>query len=260
MRKAFLEKSDDWTEAIKLKPEALVRAEREGERLALLEWVRAGAPKKAFDQDSFLLSENLAKQPITLDFLKVDDKGKEMAPRTLSVKLLMENRCTRCHGQGGEADKFSFEKFEGIAKYNKEPSSGGMSLERLASLTHTHMMAFAVLFGCTGLLFAFTSYPATIRAIFGPWTLFFQVLEIVCWWLSRLDPIFAEVGIVGCGALVGFGLGIQVIAGLFDLFWTKGKVALVVLLLAAAGAGGLAWTNVVGPYLQEKSKPAKTKS
>jgi hypothetical protein len=256
MRKAFLEKSDDFKEAIKQKPEATVRAEREGERLALLEWIRAGANRKEYDEDSYPLSEKLAKQPITIDFLKVDDKGKELTPRMLSIKTLIDNRCVRCHSTGGEADKFSFEKFENFIKYNREPSSGAMSLERLASITHTHMMAFAVLFGATGVLFSFTSYPAKIRAIFGTWTLFFQVMEIICWWLSRLDPRFAEFGVAGCGALVGFGLAVQILGGLFDLFHSKGRAMLCVLLLAAIGLGGLAWVKQIQPYLDEKSKPA----
>ncbi len=216
MRKALLEKSDDWKDAIKVKPESTVRAEREGERLALLAWLRAGAAKDAYDQDKFPLPDTLAKQPITIDFLKVDDKGAEITPRALSVKSLITTRCAGCHGNGGEAQKFSLESYEGVAKYNKEPSSGALSVERLASITHTHMMAFAVLFGCTGLLFSFTRYPAFIRAIFGPWVLFFQVVEIGMWWLTRWDPLFANM-IRLCGGAVGFGLGIQLLGGLYDV-------------------------------------------
>jgi hypothetical protein len=231
MRPAFLEKSDDWQEALKQKPETQVRQEREGERLALLEWVRAGAPKKPFDDDSFPLPPAIAAHPVTPDFLKVDEKG--------------------------EAQKFPLEKYEQIIKYQKEPSSGAMSLERLASITHTHMMAFAVLFGCTGLLFAFTSYPAWLRGVFGPWTLFFQVLEIVFWWLSRIDPLYAEIGVAGCGALVGLGLAVQVIGGLFDLFKPRGKLILALLILLAAGAAAFAWQKAIGPYLQQKALPAQ---
>src|SRR5262245_44490358 len=79
MKKALFEKSDDWKDAIKQKPEAAVRAEREGERLALLAWLRAGANKDAYEQ--YTLPEALAQQPITLEFLKVDDQGKEVKPR-----------------------------------------------------------------------------------------------------------------------------------------------------------------------------------
>lgn len=216
MRKAFFEKSDDWKDAIKQKPEATVRAEREGERLALLAWLRAGANKDSYDKDAFVLPETLAKQSITIDFLKVDDKGKESQPRTFSVQSLINTRCAGCHDQGGEAAKFPLKSFDAVVKYNKEPSSGAMSLERLASLTHTHMMAFAVLFGCTGLLFSFTRYPAWIRAIIGPWTLFFQVIDIGMWWAGRLHPIFAEMIIVS-GGLVGIGLAIQLLGGLYDI-------------------------------------------
>lgn len=220
MRKAFLEKSDDWKEAMKQtkeKPEATLRAEREGERLALLEWLRTGADRDVYEKDALVLPESLAKQPITKEFLKVDDQNKEVVPRTLTLKSLITTRCAGCHGQGGEAAKFPLESYEAIIKYNKAPSSGAISLDRLASITHTHMMAFAVLFGATGLLFAFTRFPSMVRSIFGPWVLFFQVVDIGLWWAARLDPIFAKM-IPISGALVGLGLGIQLLGGLYDLF------------------------------------------
>lgn len=223
MRKAFVEKSDDWKDAIKQKPEAAVRAEREGERLALLAWLKAGANRDSYDQDKFPLPEALAKQPLTIDFLKVDEQGKEATPRVLSIKSLITTRCAGCHGSGGEAQKFPFENYDAIVKYNKEPSSGAISLDRLASITHTHMMAFAVLFGCTGLLFAFTRFPSFIRAIFGPWVLLFQVVDIGLWWMARLDPLFAKM-IPVSGALVGLGLGIQLLGGLYDIFGPRPKV------------------------------------
>ncbi|MBL8822526.1 MAG: hypothetical protein JNJ77_08065 [Planctomycetia bacterium] len=222
MRKAFFDKSDDWKDAIKQKPEAEVRKEREGEALALLAWLRNGAKKEHYEKDAFPLPETLAQQPITIDFLKVDDQGKPSTPRTVSIKSLITTRCAGCHGSGGEVAKFSLESHEGVVKYNKEATSGAIPLQRLASITHTHMMAFAVLFGCTGLLFTLTRYPAWIRAIFGPWVLFFQVLELGMWWLARLDPFFAEC-IRICGGLVGVGLAIQLLGGLYDVLGPKVK-------------------------------------
>ncbi len=227
MRKAFLEKSDEWKSQIKDKPAAelaVLKAEREGERLALLAWIRAGASKEAYEKNEFALPESLAQQPITGEFLKVDDKtSKPVVPHVLHIQGLISTRCAGCHSNGGEAQKFSLENYDAIVKYNKEPSSGAISLDRLASITHTHMMAFAVLFGCTGLLFAFTRFPSFIRAIFGPWVLFFQVVDIGLWWMARLDPLFAKM-IPVSGALVGLGLGIQLLGGLYDIFGPRPRV------------------------------------
>jgi hypothetical protein len=217
MRRAFTDKSDDWKDMLKQKPEPDLRKEREGERLAMLQWIRAGASKEAFDKDKFELQGDIAKHPLSTDYILVDDAGKEVAPRTILIKTLFTNRCSGCHGQGGEAEKFPLEKHDAIVKYLKEPSSGAMSVERLASITHTHMMGFAVLFGLTGIIFSFTSYPTKFRAIFGPWTLFFQVIDIGFWWLGRVDPLYAEM-IRVTGALVGLGLGLQIICSLWDLF------------------------------------------
>ncbi len=226
MRKAFLEKSGEWKKEIKGKTDAevaTIKAEREGERLALLAWLRAKASKDAFDKNEFVLPDTLATQPVTAEFIKIDDKtSKPAVPRTVHISALLSTRCAGCHGNGGEAQKFPLETYEGIVKYNKEATSGAIALDRLASITDTHMMAFAVLFGATGLLFAFTRYPSIIRSIFGPWVLFFQVVDIGLWWMARLDPLFAYM-IPISGALVGLGLGIQLLGGLYDLFGPRPK-------------------------------------
>src|SRR5262249_46829471 len=55
MVEAFTKRSVQWGQAIKARPEKEVRAERDAERRAMLEWVRAGASEKDFKADRFTL-------------------------------------------------------------------------------------------------------------------------------------------------------------------------------------------------------------
>ena len=73
------------------------------------------------------------------------------------------------------------------AKYAKV-SRGFMSIEKLTQSTHAHLLSFAVLYCLTGLIFAFTSYPALIRGIVAPLVLVAQLIDIACWWLARIQP------------------------------------------------------------------------
>ncbi len=266
---ALTTKSQGWKKAIKDKPEAQVRQEREGERLALLSWIHAGAPKAAYEADNYVLPPDLAKQPITEDYLGDDPKQKAVKIKTLlyqrcvrchnggdthagraaltnyeevssycepdapavvaataaeprvKIRTLIQDRCVRCHTKNepvnDKAGHAPLETYEELAAYTAPESSGGMPIRGLAQTTHVHLLGFSMLFALTGLVFSFTSYPLWMRAVFGPFTLVAQVVDISCWWLGRINPLFAQVILV-TGGLVALGLLIHILGSLFNLF------------------------------------------
>ncbi len=65
-------------------------------------------------------------------------------------------------------------------------------------------------------MFSLTSFPTFVRAVFVPWTLFFQVIEICCWWLAKSHVGFAY-AIFYLGPLIGLGLGVQLLGTFIDL-------------------------------------------
>src|SRR5207302_2640471 len=142
--------------------------ERETERLAFLEWIRAGASKEAYERDNFALSTTLAQLPITEDMLVKDAAGKVVEPHQLAIRTLITQRCVDCHAEGGRfgdpAAQYQLDTYERLKPYlEAKPSAGGMSLTKLAQTTHVHLLAFSMLYGMTGLIFAFTSYPLWSR-------------------------------------------------------------------------------------------------
>jgi hypothetical protein len=269
---AFLDrkKSSGWEKAVKAlaadkmlpkeEAEEQVRQQRDGERLAVLDWLARGASQKAFEDNSHPVSADLAARLrlggddplLTEKFLEKNADGQPV----VKIQSIFETRCVRCHGGTGSASEYPLETYEDIAIYLTPEKSGGMSLTKLTQSTHVHLLGFAVLWCLTGLLFACTSYPAVVRAVFGPWTLVAQVADIACWWLAWKYPVCAQ-AIIITGGLVGLGLAVQVAGTLFDLFRKGGKVVLV-LVLAAVGAGVFVfYLQVVEPRLQaEQNVPA----
>lgn len=242
--------------------------EREGERKALVAWINSPPEprEKAYNDDRFALPKELAKIAVTAAYV---DKAN---PGTILVRSVLRDRCARCHKPGGEKGDIPLNNIEELTQYMPAtaavPPEGGyvdsgrqMSLEKLTQSTHAHLLSFAVLFTCTGLIFAFTGLPGLVRGTVGPVVLLAQVADIACWWLARLPepygPAFAK-AIIGTGAVVGGGLALQIVFGLFGMYGRWGRAVLVVLFAAAAGGGGAAWKQVVDPYLQvEKAKAAK---
>jgi len=244
-------------------------AERDGERRAVIAWANAPpeAREKAYKENAFPLPKELAGKPVSGAYT---DKA---PPGAVLIKNILRDRCARCHSPGNEKGDVPLTTYEEVAKFMPVtvavPPGGGyvdsgkqISLEKLTQSTHAHLLSFAVLFALTGLTFAFTSYPAVVRGFIGPVVLVAQMADVSCWWLARLPetgPYFA-MAIIGTGAVVGAGLTLQILLSLFNMYGPKGKVVLAGLLLIAAGAGGLAYLNVIDPYLKDEKDKAAAKA
>jgi hypothetical protein len=252
MFRAFTDKSNEWKKTVKARPETEVKREREGERDAILAWFHGGLNREFFDGDR--LPRPPGEAPITQEFLNEDG--------TVRLKSLFTERCVRCHQPDGDdtkAAKFPLVTFQQI-KAQTKVDTGAMSLPALTQSTHTHLLSFAMLFTLTGLVFALSSYPCWLRVFVAPLVVMAQVAEIACWWLGRIEgPVgvtCAELTLV-FGGIVGVGLMVQIVLGLFDLFGTAGKVVLVVLMIAAGIGGSILKQRVIDPQLHRESENAK---
>ncbi|QVL30027.1 hypothetical protein KIH39_14255 [Telmatocola sphagniphila] len=225
MLRAFFDKSEEWKDKIKERPETEIRAERETERLALVSWLEAGAPEASYNQDAFALPVSLRDKPLTKEFKT-------------------------------EAPEIKIEVKAPVVAKKRSAKSRQVSVEGLTQSTHAHLLTFALLWAATGLIFAFTSYPYWIRLFLAPMVLFFQVVDISFWWLARLDavgPYFAA-GIFITGGVVGLGLILQILGSLLDMYSAKGKGLIFVLLLGGGTLIGAGYMTVVNPQLNAEKK------
>lgn len=221
MVKAFTEKVEGWKDMSDEEKKA-ARPQREAERLAVVAWVEAGAPKAPYEADAF---------PLTSDI-------KDLAPelRTTAPPL---------NPAAVNAEKKPVDPWK-AAKQKQ------MSVDSLTQSTHAHLLSFAMLWALTGMVFAFTSYSCFVRSVLAPVVLVAQVLDVGCWWLARLPdvgPYFA-LAIMATGAVVGMGLGAQITLSLWNMWGGRGRAVLFLLFLLGAGAFGLVFVKVIGPQLE----------
>src|SRR5262249_54178396 len=135
MVQAFFEQSGEWPP----EPEAQKAEEpkREAERLALVAWLDAGAPRGAYEANAFPLP--------------ADKKFKDLARKWI----------VSAAANGGAAEAPAPDKWA-------EAKSRQMSVTGLTQSTHAHLLTFALLWAATGLIFAFTSYPGIVRGTLAP--------------------------------------------------------------------------------------------
>jgi hypothetical protein len=258
MRPAFTTASERWESVVHGKtPEQLLKLheEREGERLALLSWLRAGARQEAYELDDHPLAAGLAQLELTEAFLVKDaHTGRPVTPRRVHVQSLLRTRCASCHSEEGRhelARLVPLDTYERLKPHCETQTVRPPALRELARSTHAHLLGLAVLYGLTGLLFTFTAYPGWVRALVGPLPILAQLVNVACWWLGRIDPFFTQVVVVS-GVLAAVGLALQVLGGLWDLFSRTGRVILALLLLAGCVAGGAVKVCVLDPYLEQE--------
>ena len=258
---AFYAKSSGYDKECKADGQASVDAGRHGEHQAFLAWLRVSDPaerKKAYDDDKFALPAELAE-------VKVTDEFYDATSKTVMVRSLLDMRCNKCHGEQ-KPEMSDYAHLEPLTTAPKPNLIDGkwvrstrqVSVEGLTQSTHAHLLSFSMLFSLTGIIFAFTSYPVAMRATLGPVVLLFQLLDISCWWLARLDtvgPTFATM-IIGTGGVVGLGLAAQIVLSLFNLYGVKGKAVLVAIFLAGAASFGTLVVTVIEPTLKAE-KAAK---
>lgn len=197
-------------------------------------------------------------------------------PREPAIKVtsIINDRCGRCHNENQAPQFPDYASLEPLitpapAEQPREAfgqkwvgSSSTMKTSELVRSTHAHALSFAVLFGLTGFIYAFSSHPGFFRGLLAPVVLFAQVLDVSCWWLARLDldhggPLFA-LAIMGTGGVVGLGLTLQIVLSLFDMYGLKGKAVLVLFLLAGAAILGTVYAMAIHPSLEEQKRRALT--
>ena len=223
MVKAFFEKAPDW-EDLTAEQRKAEEPKRELEHKLMAAWAEAGAPKLSYEKDAF---------PLPPDVKPTD------LPEDLRTTAAAPAQPTAPAGKP-PVDKWA------------EAKSKRLSVDALTQSTHAHLLTFSLLWAATGLIFAFTSYSSFVRSVLSPLVLAAQVVDVACWWLARLDgigPYFA-LAIMGTGAVVGLGLGAQIVLSIWNMYGPKGKAVVLLLFLAGAALFGLTYVKVIEPQLQ----------
>jgi hypothetical protein len=260
MAPAFFAKSKGYAADRDARGQAAVDAEREGELLAVKEWCAAdpAARRAAYEADQFALPEGRKGKPITAEFA---DSGRA----AVKIKTLIDARCQTCHKDQSPSLGTYADLEPLVTPPPRELIDGKwvrgtrqISVEQLTQSTHAHLLSFAMLFTLTGLTFAFTGYPATIRCIVAPLVLVAQVFDVACWWLARVPgygPYFAQT-IVFTGGVGASFLGLQIVLSLLDMYGRTGKAVLVLLFLTAAAGFGVLGKTVIEPALRAEREAA----
>jgi hypothetical protein len=143
----------------------------EQERFKIMEWVRSGADEYDYKDDG--------------------------------IEKIIQTRCVMCHNKDATSLP-NFTTLEGLKPYTAQDT--GATFASLTRVSHVHMFGISFIFMFVGLIFSFsetTTNQYKCIAIGMPYV--FLVADILSWWLTKIDPVFAWLVILaGMGMATSF--------------------------------------------------------
>ncbi len=220
MRPAFTEQSVDWeliTKNMTADQITALKAEREGERLALLDWVRSGADHSAYENDDYELRASAQARQITAHYLTGENQlTNGQRPTRVRIRSLINDRCVTCHGEHGRHDTARFIPLDSYQ--NLQPHLQPEMLESggrpwlIASLVGLFPLAII-----SAVLFQFSSQPSLPRYLLMALTGLSLGVLTAFWWLGQPHSA-ALTGLLAAAAMALLGIAFQLAASLHELF------------------------------------------
>ncbi|HLF96234.1 MAG TPA: elongation factor-1 alpha [Methylococcaceae bacterium] len=163
----------------------------ESERFKIVQWVRDGAGEKQYEGE---------------------------------VKEIFQARCNVCHNANAGGSIPDFNLFEEIKK--RSESDQGATFASLTRVSHIHLFGIAFIFMFVGLIFSFsTGVPVRFKSIAIAMPYLFLLMDIASWWLTKLNPHFAWLVIVG-GAGLAVAFVFMWIVSIYEMWALPRKISL----------------------------------
>lgn len=158
------------------------------------------------------------------------------------VKKIIDTKCVMCHNEGASGIP-DFTDFEALKETTTQDE--GATFASLTRVSHIHLFGISFIFMFVGLIFSFAETSTTkykCIAIGMPYS--FLVVDILSWWLTKLDPMFALLIILaGGGMAVAFAF--MWVVSILEM-WAFNKV-----FVNSEGQRYPQWSTVVETKLQQ---------
>lgn len=136
-----------------------------------------------------------------------------------SIKPILQRDCVACHSPASGMGLPDLSNYAGVHKVAQVDT--GQSIETLVRLSHIHMFGIGLLLLGVGMIFRRAEGPAWFinSVILVPFVAVF--VDILSWFLTKWDPVYAYTILIS-GAVIGLGLGVQILMSLFQIWlWRR---------------------------------------
>lgn len=135
-----------------------------------------------------------------------------------SVKGIFDNSCVSCHSTDARIGGVVLENYATVSMVLQKDS--GMSIPRLVSLSHLHVMGILSLVFLLCLVFSFTAFVEPVKIVVMAFSLCSIVADIGSWWLAKFFAAMAPLVILG-GVCLAISFLALILLPLYDLWLRK---------------------------------------
>lgn len=144
---------------------------------------------------------------VRIDIIKWAREGAPSNEWDSKFKTVFDTHCTACHNAGSSLPDFS--KLENVQQ--RAVMDTGISFTSLTKVSHIHLFGIAFIFMLMGAIFVFAvGIPEPLKATLIMIPFAFLIIDVISWWLTKLNPEFAWITIIG-----GYGYTLASTAMLF---------------------------------------------
>jgi hypothetical protein len=135
-----------------------------------------------------------------------------------SVKGIFDNSCVSCHSTDAKMGGVALENYSEVSAVLQKDS--GMSVPRLVTLSHLHVMGILSLVFLLCLVFSFTAFAEPVKILVMAFSLCSIVADIGSWWLAKFVAAMAPLVILG-GVCLAISFLALILLLLYDLWLRK---------------------------------------
>ncbi len=158
----------------------------EHERLEIIKWVRDGAEASTFE--------------------------------SRGIKVIFENSCIACHTEEAGMGLPDFTQFETIKERAQQDT--GASVTSLTRVSHIHLFGISFIFFFVGLIFVLAiNIPVWFKGMVIALPFVSQVMDIASWWLTKFDPVFAWLVLIG-GSGMGLAFAFMWVVSVYEMWFS----------------------------------------
>ncbi len=131
-----------------------------------------------------------------------------------TIQPIVNRNCVKCHGVIPGIPYFN--KYEEIKRVAEVDS--GVEVDSLTRVSHIHAFGIAFIFFIVGFIFSFAvGVSKLVKEIIISIPFVFLVIDILSWWLTRLEPNFAWLTMIG-GMGYGICMAIMISTSLYQMW------------------------------------------
>jgi hypothetical protein len=217
MRPAFTDQSVGWEalmQSLSADQKAALLSDREGERLAVLDWLRSGAPREPYESDCYRLSAAAGVHGITADYL-FQASATDSEPAAIRLRTLLHDRCVTCHGENGRHDIARFIELDSYDRLLPHLQIEPQDTTGRGWLFGSLLVLLPLAVIITPLFFRMTQSRAARAALIGL-TLTSLGIMIACWLVGSCGAL-SVVLLLATAAAAALSVMIEVVAVVREL-------------------------------------------